>query len=154
VPKGSYLIVEALDRLTREDIQPALLLILNLLQAGVRIVQMKPVEMIYDTRSDTVAIIIMLVELSRGHSESAMKSERIGKAWKQKLSQAKEGNAILTNKLPGWVENHEGTLRLILDRAEVVRRIYRLARQGHGLQLIARALTQAGVKPWGRSGAW
>jgi hypothetical protein len=31
---GSYLVVEALDRLTREEIQPALLLILNLLQKG------------------------------------------------------------------------------------------------------------------------
>src|SRR5437870_4316442 len=34
VPRGSYLIVENLDRLSREHIQPALLLVLNLLQAG------------------------------------------------------------------------------------------------------------------------
>src|SRR5438552_11831218 len=39
VPRGSVLIIENLDRLTREHIQPALLLVLNLLQAGIRIVQ-------------------------------------------------------------------------------------------------------------------
>src|SRR5687768_3108579 len=32
VPRGSYLIVENLDRLSREDIQPALMLFLGLLQ--------------------------------------------------------------------------------------------------------------------------
>src|SRR5262245_37525748 len=39
VPRGSYLVLESLDRLSREHIQPALILALNLLQAGVRIVQ-------------------------------------------------------------------------------------------------------------------
>src|SRR5262245_48123546 len=81
VAKGSYLIVENLDRLTREHIQPALLLVLNLLQAGIRIVQLKPVEMVFDDKSDTMPVMLMIVELSRGHSESAMKSERVGGAW-------------------------------------------------------------------------
>ena len=46
VPRGSYLIIENLDRLSREHIQPALLLALNLLQAGIRIVQLKPSEIV------------------------------------------------------------------------------------------------------------
>jgi DNA invertase Pin-like site-specific DNA recombinase len=66
VPRGSYLIIENLDRLTREDIQPALLLVLNLLQAGIRIVQLKPSEMIFDDKSDTLPVMMMMVELSRG----------------------------------------------------------------------------------------
>src|SRR5262249_43841991 len=51
VPKGSYLVVESLDRLTREDVQPALRLILNMTGHGIRIVQLQPVEMIYDDKS-------------------------------------------------------------------------------------------------------
>jgi hypothetical protein len=50
--------VEALDRITREDIQPALLLILNLLQKGIRVVQLSPVEMTYDGKSDMTAIVL------------------------------------------------------------------------------------------------
>src|SRR3954453_3798890 len=48
ITRGSYLIVESLDRLSREDILPALTLILDLIQSGIRIVQLLPVEMIYD----------------------------------------------------------------------------------------------------------
>jgi DNA invertase Pin-like site-specific DNA recombinase len=46
VPRGSYLIVESLDRLTREHIRPALTLLLNLIEAGVRVVQLLPVEQV------------------------------------------------------------------------------------------------------------
>src|SRR5262245_59211221 len=38
IPRGSYLIVENLDRLSREHIRPALTLLLNLIEAGVQIV--------------------------------------------------------------------------------------------------------------------
>ena len=78
VPRGSFLVVENLDRLSREDIQPALLLALNLLQAGVRIVQLNPAEMVFDDKSDTMPVMMMMMELSRGHGESAIKSERVG----------------------------------------------------------------------------
>src|SRR5262249_16687212 len=37
IPKGSYLIVESLDRLSREHIRPALTLLLNLIDAGIRV---------------------------------------------------------------------------------------------------------------------
>ena len=76
IPRGSCLVVESLDRLTREHIQAALLLILGLLQAGIRIVQLSPQEMAYDDKSEAHAIMLMIVELMRGHSESKMKSDR------------------------------------------------------------------------------
>jgi hypothetical protein len=44
VPAGSYLVLENLDRLTREDIVPAVHLFAGILLAGVRIVQLKPTE--------------------------------------------------------------------------------------------------------------
>jgi DNA invertase Pin-like site-specific DNA recombinase len=78
VPRGSYLIIENLDRLSREHIQSALLLALNLLQAGVRIVQLKPAAMVFDDKSDTLPVMMMMMELSRGYGESAIKSERVG----------------------------------------------------------------------------
>src|SRR5262245_165765 len=56
VAKGSYLVVESLDRLSREHIQPALLLVLGLLQAGIRVVQLLPTEMVFDDTSDTMPV--------------------------------------------------------------------------------------------------
>src|SRR4051794_6538725 len=42
VPKGSYLVIENLDRLTREDERTALRLWLDILDAGINIVQLYP----------------------------------------------------------------------------------------------------------------
>jgi DNA invertase Pin-like site-specific DNA recombinase len=91
VAKGSYLVVESLDRLTRDDIQSALLLILKLLKDGIRIVQLTPVETIYTDKSEAHLIMLMIVELMRGNSESAMKSKRNGGAWAEKRLAAQEG---------------------------------------------------------------
>src|SRR5262249_7895244 len=44
IPQGSYLVVENLDRLSREHIRPALTLLLNLIDAGIRVVQLSPTE--------------------------------------------------------------------------------------------------------------
>src|SRR5262245_11384720 len=38
VPRGSYLLIENLDRLSREHVLPALSLLLNLIQDGIRVV--------------------------------------------------------------------------------------------------------------------
>src|SRR5262249_45991356 len=62
VPRGSFLVIENLDRLSREHIQPALLLALNLLQAGVRLVQLKPAVMVFDDKSDTLPVMMMMLE--------------------------------------------------------------------------------------------
>jgi DNA invertase Pin-like site-specific DNA recombinase len=154
VPRGSYLVLENLDRLTREHIQPALLLVLNLLQAGVRIVQLSPSEMVFDDKSETMAIMLMIVELSRGHSESKMKAERVGKAWAQRKARAREGDLLLSPNLPAWVEERGGKLRLIPERAAVVKRIFHLAANGYGRKLLARRLNDEGVPPMGTAGHW
>jgi DNA invertase Pin-like site-specific DNA recombinase len=161
VPRGSYLIVESLDRLTREHIQPALLLVLNLLQAGVRIVQLKPAEIVYDDQSEAHAIMLMIIELMRGHSESKMKSQRVGSAWGEKRRRAQageqqretnkmgKGKKFLTRRLPAWVEEGpDGKLRLIPERAAVVKKIFRLTIDGRGLYAVVKKLNEDKDKPF------
>jgi DNA invertase Pin-like site-specific DNA recombinase len=154
VQAGSYLVVEALDRLTREEIQPALLLVLNLLQKGIRVVQLKPVETIYDSKSDSTPIILMIVELSRGHSESAVKSDRVGKAWAQRRKHARAKQKVLTRKLPAWIKEEGGWLVLVPERAKAVQRIFELCSAGYGLHATIGQLKQEGIKPFGPSGRW
>jgi DNA invertase Pin-like site-specific DNA recombinase len=148
VSRGSYLIIENLDRLSREHIQPALLLALNLLQSGVRIVQLKPAEMVFDDKSDTLPVMMMIFELSRGHSESAIKSERVGAAWSQKRQQARAGG-VLTRRLPGWIELRDGKLSLVPQRAAVLRRIFELAAAGYGYARIVQRLELDRVPTFG-----
>lgn len=155
VPRGSFLVIENLDRLSREHIQPAVILALNLLQAGVRIVQLKPSEIVFDDKSDMMPIMQMMMELSRGHSESAIKSERVGDAWAKKRARARNGEKhILTRRLPAWVKLVDGKPELIEAHAAAVRRIYQLASDGYGLTAIIRALIADKVQPFGASGRW
>src|SRR5262249_1993184 len=135
-------IIENLDRLSREHIQPALLLALNLLQAGIRIVQLKPAEMLFDEKSDTLPVMMMMMELSRGHGESAIKSERVGAAWAEKRKAARKNGTVLTRRLPAWIEERGGKLHLIPDRAAAVRRIFELAANGYGNHAIVSKLNE------------
>jgi DNA invertase Pin-like site-specific DNA recombinase len=154
VARGSYLIVENLDRLSREDILPALTLVLNLIQSGVRIVQLLPVEMVYDAKANPMQVMMMIMELSRGHSESAMKSERVGAAWQQKKRRAAEDGEPLTARTPAWLRLVDGEWELDRQAAETIRRIYRLATDGHGLGVITKRLNAEHVPVVGHAGHW
>ncbi len=166
IPRGSYLVLENLDRLTREHIQPALLLALNLLQSGIRIVQLKPAEMVFDDKSDTLPVMMMMMELSRGHGESAIKSERIGAAWREKKQRARDGepqketkridgeSRVLTRKLPAWLQERNGSIVAVPKRAAVVKRIFALAIAGYGLKAIVKKFTAEKVPPFTAGATW
>ena len=154
VPRGSYLVLESLDRLTREHIRPALTLLLNLIDAGVKVVQLLPVEAVYDDDADAMNLMVAIMELSRGHSESRMKSERLGAAWAQKKRLAAAEKKPLTKALPSWVAEEAGKLVLIPSKAASVRRIFELANSGHGLGAITRLLNSEAVSAIGRGAHW
>src|SRR5581483_8959803 len=154
IPRGSFLIVESLDRLTREDIQPALLLILGILQAGVRIVQLHPQEMIYDNKSDTMALMLMIVELSRGNSESRMKSTRISMAWGKRREKARLNGQPLTAQTPCWLAIHNAQYTAKPQAVATVRQIFAWARHGYSIRDICVRLTENKHPPLGYSGVW
>jgi DNA invertase Pin-like site-specific DNA recombinase len=161
VPRGSYLIIESLDRLTREHVRAGLMLLLGLIEAGIRIVQLSPTELIYDENSDEMSLMLAIVELSRGHRESKRKSDVNGAAWNTKLNAArsrskqpprrKDGRIVesITDRLPAWIAVETDRLVLIPERADAVRRIFHLAANGYGGQAIVKQLTLEGVPPFG-----
>src|SRR5262249_49349199 len=154
VPRGSFLVIENLDRLSREHICPALTLLLNLIEAGVRVVQLKPVEQVFDEAVEPMALMMAIMELSRGHSQSKVKSERVSAAWAEKKRQARKSGKIVTRQRPGWIEERGEQLRLIPARAAVVQRIYRLAIEGYGLASIVRQLEDERAPAFGKTGNW
>lgn len=154
IARGSYLIVESLDRLTREHIRPALTLLLNLIDNGIRIVQLLPVETIYDENVEPMTLMMAIMELSRGHSESRMKSERLGRAWCAKRERASSQREVLTKRIPGWLTVRNGILAIDEARASVVRRIFTMASGGYGLGQITKALNAEQVPPIGRASYW
>lgn len=144
VRPGSFLVIESLDRLSREHVRAGMMLLLGLIEAGVRIVQLVP-EYVYDQKADDFALMIAIAELRRGHAESAMKSKRCGEAWAAKKRDAAREKRPITRVVPAWVEVQGGGFRLIPEKAEAVRRVYRMARDGCGVNLIVKTLNTEGV---------
>lgn len=154
IPAGSFLIVENLDRLKlARDERTALRLWMDILDEKINIVQLHPETVFRHEKSDMFDIMRAIMELSRGHSESAIKSQRLGEVWDTK--RAGIGERKLTGKAPFWLALDEEGTGFVLkpDRVEVVRRMFALARSGHGSKAIARRLNEDGIpspqgKPW------
>jgi DNA invertase Pin-like site-specific DNA recombinase len=152
IPRGSVLLLENLDRLSRENHWDSVPLLCSIVNAGIVVVSLTPTEMTFERGSDLTALILALVELGRAHGESASKSGRVAAAWSQKREAARANGIVMTRKLPAWVRERDGELSLVPDRAKVVRRIFELAVRGYGIRLIIRELE--GVATWGRSKVW
>ncbi|WP_191969649.1 recombinase family protein [Neorhizobium galegae] len=154
IPKGSYLLVESLDRISRQNPYTATALFLQILQAGVNIVTLTDEHVYRAGSSDFADIIVSVVIMSRAYEESKTKSIRVGAAWENKRRNISDKK--LTRMCPKWLELNDDrkSFRLIPDRVEIVRSVYADASAGKGSFQIARALNQASVAPFGDGDGW
>jgi hypothetical protein len=148
------LLVESLDRLTRNKILSALSLLTGILDAGIRIVTLadKREYTAESVNANPTELIISITVLMRAHEESAMKAQRVGKAWAEKRANASK--AILTKRIPAWLTVEQGKLVVVPARAAIVKRIFALAIEGHGMNYIVRSLNAEGLPSIGRVGYW
>lgn len=145
------IIVEKLDRISRQS--P--LVVLNFLQelclAGVTIMSADGRHTIAndDLMKNMMGVLSIVFEAFRGFDESEAKSYRLANAWRIK----RERGQVLTGVCPGWMrinENRDG-FELIEERAAIVRRIFNETENGIGKATIARRLNEDGVPVFGRS---
>jgi DNA invertase Pin-like site-specific DNA recombinase len=154
VPKGSYLIVESLDRLSRDQIRPALQLFLALQDFGITIVTLQPEREYPPDSADALALIEPLIVFARAHEESAMKSHRRRDGWKQARDKARAGGGPMLKTCPAWLEVTANGFREKPKAVAVVRQIFAWAREGLGVHRITERLTRQKVRPLGTSGRW
>jgi DNA invertase Pin-like site-specific DNA recombinase len=150
VEPGSFLIVENLDRISRERPITATNRFTGILEAGISIVQLSP-EQVFTPDSDFADLMRAILEFGRGHSESVQKVNRVGGAWAAKRDKA--ATTLMTRKVPGWlevVEAGKGEFKAVLreDRKAVIARIFRMTTDGFGVQAIAQKLNRDGVPSW------
>lgn len=147
VRPDSYIVIENLDRLSRENVRTAVKLFLDLLDCRINIVTTTPERVFKHDTQDMTDIIIAVVELSRGNSESKLKSERCGRAWADLKRKAAADKKPITHIVPAWVKVDDGAFRLVPEKADAVRRIYALAREGFGISAIVKKLNRDAVPP-------
>lgn len=167
IEPGSYLLVESLDRLSRDKVNIALAQLLNLLEAGIKVVTLSD-KRTYSKDSPDLAteLIVSIAVMMRAHNESSEKGNRVADAWREKRELARSEKKVpLGAACPYWLKLVNGTYVEVPERVEVVRHIFSMTIAGYGQALISRRLNEDGVpvfgstrstqeKPRNKSGLW
>jgi len=144
IPRGSVLIIESLDRLSRQQILPALNLFTQIIEAGVTIVTLFD-RMEYTAESINANPFQLTAGISimqRANEESATKSKRLKAVWVNKRKEIDKQK--LTSKGPNWVRlNKDKTeFERIPERCAIVASIFERKLSGIGTERIAKELNQ------------
>lgn len=154
-PADTVLLTENLDRLSRELPHVALEVIALIEEKDLMVVTLCDGK---EYRKGEVSklehFIPAIIHVARAHSESVMKSVRVGQAWANKRQTI--GLRPYTRKRPLWIGYDEGQkiFKLIADRANVVRQIFQRYLDGYGTAAITCWLNTRKVKVWGRAKYW
>jgi DNA invertase Pin-like site-specific DNA recombinase len=153
IKKGSYLLVESLDRLSRQKVETPLGMFLEILKHGIYIATLIDGHLYTPGKIDYPQLTFSLAIMARSFDESVTKSDRVASAWQNK----RERKGILTKLCVAWVkiDNDRTSFSLIPERSAVVRRIFHEAADlGMGCDLIARRLNKDEIPTFGKSRGW
>ena len=146
IEEDSILIIESLDRISRDEVLTAFELFSGILKAGITIVTLAD-QQTYTEESIKYNIGQLYTSLGimfRANEESAIKSQRLKSAWSNKRSNLSNQN--YTSVSPAWVQLNRTTQKfeLIPDAAKAIRHIFNLCiDQGMGAYLITKEMNQS-----------
>lgn len=149
---GHVLVVEHLDRVSRQGFQETYDFLNKLTSQGVTIALVDG-PTIYEryTRIDMAEIMRVLIKSELAREESEKKRNRQLYTWEKKLAQVRRGERLAITKLvPEWVEVDPQTREMRANeyRAEIVREIFQLCIDGYGSPAIANRLNARGEDTW------
>ena len=139
---GDTLIIESLDRMTRQDILTAQSIFLQIVNAGVTIytaVDKQTYNKESILASNGIMLVTSLMLFLRANDESKTKSLRVKAAWTQKFALAADGKKLVTKQIPAWLTIADDGF-IINSHAETVRQVFKLCADGLGAPAIAREL--------------
>lgn len=155
IEPGTVLVVENLDRLSRQDYRTARRWIEDITDRGITVAVHTP-ELMLDREAMSGAnigpIIQHLLEANRATSESKRKSDFQQKNIARMLDQAREG-IVNSPRAPQWLIGRTGDQEFGINenRAAIVRLIYEWSASGMGLGSICKKLN-ATYPAWGKGG--
>jgi DNA invertase Pin-like site-specific DNA recombinase len=150
--RGALLVVERIDRLTREGHSAIMSLINGLTANGVSVFTVKN-NRLYRAGEEMslVDAITTLVEGDLGHTESATKASRTASNWRIRRERAAEaGKAMSATVCPPWLKVVDGKYELDHDKVAILNQIFQMSDDGLGASVIVRELNKVG-KPTGWS---
>ncbi|EJO9866943.1 recombinase family protein [Vibrio vulnificus] len=152
IPENALLLVEAVDRISRlsVDNQRKLWQKLKDLKINIAVAKFGDKVFKWDDEFELGADVHLTIMMDLAHQESKQKSERIKSAHSRNFGKVK------SKMCPAWMErvevNGDYEYRIIEDKAEIVRTLFRMKLDGMGADAIVKALRKKNIKML--SGKW
>lgn len=145
IERGSVLIVENLDRLSRQQPLKAFNQFSSIVQAGIKLVTLTDRQEYTEEsiNKNPGQLWISLGTMMRAYQESERKSDLLKSAWETK----RKNGQILTGKCPAWLTLSEDRSHFIVKKEVVkaIKRIFKMKLDGLGEERIAIELNNSGL---------
>ena len=146
IEKGSVLVIENMDRLSRQSILPCLGKFSEIISQGVAVGIISQ-NKILDENSITknpMELMLVLVEFARANNESETKSKRLKSVIQAKIEQVKQGKKLwFAVQKPSWITGlRDGQFILDEHRVKLVKQIFRDYLSGMSSNHIANQLNE------------
>lgn len=165
IPEGSVLLVEHVDRLSRQEAFVALRSFMDLIDKGIKIVTLQD-NMEYDMdiiRKDPFRLSHSFYLMHAAHDESRKKAQRVREAIEEKRKKLRNGEIKrFSTRCPLWVEwsDEQEEFIPISEVCEVIKLIFKKRLEGKGSYKIEKELNldpnvwKPPIKGRNRSGGW
>lgn len=143
---GKVLIVEQMDRLSRQQPLESVNLLSTLTKSGL-LIHESSTGVTYDaqtTQEKWQDLLIAFIRAGIAFEESLKKSKRLKAAWRSR--QADPHTKPDSRLCPSWIEVRDGTYQIVESKADVVRGIFQRVIDGHSLRSICVDLNDKGIQ--------
>jgi len=161
IEPGTVLIVESLDRLSRDNVLYLVPTFVDIIKAGIDIVTLIDGQRYSrdDIMKNQTPLLMSMLIMIRAHEESATKSKRVQAACFNKLARLLGGEKlILAKRLPAWLEVVKGkggeTVQPIPERAAIIDRIFTYTAAGWGRRMIVKKLNSERIPAFQSENGW
>lgn len=151
IPAGSTLIVENLDRISRQTHRKAARVLEDILEAGVDVVTLQDGKRytLKDLDEDPLTSIMIILTFSRAHEESLTKSRRVTDGWQRNLAKVKAGTRLRSKAIPAWLklvgDLDDGHFEVIEEKAAITRELLTRFADGESVWSIAKGFRDRGI---------
>ena len=162
IPRGSFLLIDSMDRLSRQMVTQATHQLLGIALAGITVVTLSDGRT-FDANASMADVMMAVIEIERSHRESAEKGRKVRAAHAASKVRAREEGRVWHKTGPTWLKGlSEGSgqsrrvwFEPIPHKVATVQRIFDLIEEGLGTTAIAKLFNDEGVEtPRGRIGEW
>lgn len=155
IEKGSILLIERLDRFSRQQTRKAYRAFVELVEAGVTVQTLDPPQSINEDNIDDLHVVLPLIlQMTMAHEQSKEKSRRVGSVWEAKRERARAGSPM-SRRRPAWLKWNEKRASFEVDPSAVaaIEYAYNRTVEGCGQRQLVTELNQR-FTALGRSGKW